>query len=267
MHAQTGAPLTVGPAEKMSKSKRNVVDPDAIIEQYGADTARWFMLSDTPPERDIEWTEAGVAGAWRFTQRLWRLIHDVAGLPADGAGGPGSPAASTALRRVVHQSLHAVSQDIEGLRFNRAIARIHELANALADAAAAAGCDPGRRRHLARRRPHPGPGLRTHDASSGGILLAGPGLPGAGRRDAVAPGRSGTAGRKHVTIAVQVNGKRRDEVTIPRGLPSSEVEQIVLKRDNVLRALEGRSVKKIIVVPDRIANVVVSVAATEDAAR
>ncbi|MGH6874201.1 MAG: class I tRNA ligase family protein, partial [Aestuariivirgaceae bacterium] len=132
VHVSTGEELIIGPPEKMSKSKKNVIDPETIIEQYGADTARWFMLSDTPPERDIEWTESGVSGAWRFTQRLWRLINDISGLPQPNAAAAlAQDEASLALRRNIHQTLHAVGLDIESLRFNRAIARIYELANAL----------------------------------------------------------------------------------------------------------------------------------------
>ena len=256
IHARTGEILIVGPAEKMSKSKRNVVDPEAIIEQYGADTARWFMLSDTPPERDIEWTESGVAGAWRFTQRLWRLVHDIAELPRDeNASAHGQPASQ--LRRTIHQSLHAVSLDIEGLRFNRAIARIYELANALAQAlgsedkpaASSAVLREGATILVQMFAP-----MMPHLAEEAWKVLNMPGLV------ALAPWPEAEADllvEDTVTIAVQVNGKRRDEVTLKKGLPASEVESIVLELDNVRRALDGKAVRKIIVVPDRIANVVV----------
>ena len=120
----------------MSKSKKNVVDPDDIIARYGADTARWFMLSDTPPERDIEWTEAGVEGAWRFTQRIWRLVNEAAGF----AGGEDA-AASLELRRAAHKALQAVTEDLSALRFNRAIARVYELANALGTALSGSKAD------------------------------------------------------------------------------------------------------------------------------
>jgi leucyl-tRNA synthetase len=117
----------------MSKSKRNVIDPEAIIERYGADTARWFMLSDTPPERDIEWTESGVEGSWRFTQRIWRLVNEAAITTAD-AGSVGSDYDGIELRRIVHRALQAVTDDLSNLRFNRSIARIYEVANALGSA-------------------------------------------------------------------------------------------------------------------------------------
>jgi leucyl-tRNA synthetase len=255
-HVKTGEALIVGPAEKMSKSRRNVVDPEAIIEQYGADTARWFMLSDTPPERDIEWTESGVAGAWRFTQRLWRLVHEIAELPGrDGSSDQGP--ASSRLRRTIHQSLHAVSLDIEGLRFNRAIARIYELANALAQALGSEGkpaASPAVLREGATILVQMFAPMMPHLAEEAWKALNMPGLV------ALAPWPVAEADllvEETVTIAVQVNGKRRDEVTLKKGLPASEVESIVLELDNVRRALGGKAVRKIIVVPDRIANVVV----------
>ncbi|MDB5512828.1 MAG: leucine--tRNA ligase, partial [Enterovirga sp.] len=126
-HVKTSEPIEIGPIEKMSKSKRNTVDPDDIIASYGADTARWFMLSDSPPERDVIWTEEGVQGAWRFVQRVWRLVGEIADAAAS-ASDPGSEP----LRRAAHKALAAVQDDIEGLRFNRAVARIYELANAIA---------------------------------------------------------------------------------------------------------------------------------------
>jgi leucyl-tRNA synthetase len=256
IHAKTGEALIVGPAEKMSKSRRNVVDPEAIIEQYGADTARWFMLSDTPPERDIEWTESGVAGAWRFTQRLWRLVNEIAELPRDGAP-TGHNSAALQLRRTIHQSLHAVSLDIEGLRFNRAIARIYELANALTQALGSEGrpaVSPAVMREGATILVQMFAPMMPHLAEEAWKVLGMTGLV------ALAPWPVAEADlliEDTVTIAVQVNGKRRDEVTLKKGLPASEVESIVLELDNVRRALAGKPVRKIIVVPDRIANVVV----------
>ena len=128
-----GAPVTVGRVEAMSKSRRNTVDPGAIIARYGADTARWFILSDNPPERDMEWTEAGVAGAWRFTQRLFRLAEGLAAAPAEPQPAAFGPAAR-ALRRATHRTIAAVTEALEGFAFNVAVARLHEFANALADA-------------------------------------------------------------------------------------------------------------------------------------
>ncbi len=257
LHAETGEELIVGPAEKMSKSKKNVVDPETILEQYGADTARWFMLSDTPPERDIEWTESGVSGAWRFTQRLWRLINDIAELPSGGPRPPSHDDASLALRRIIHQSLHAVGLDIEALRFNRAIARIYELANALTAALAAdkqAPASPAILREGATILVQMFAPMMPHLAEESWTVL---GMPGLVAEASWPVPDAALLVDDTVTIAVQVNGKRRDEVTLKKGLPASEVESIVLKLDNVRRALDGKAVRKIIVVPDRIANVVV----------
>ena len=157
----------------MSKSKKNVIDPEEIIDRYGADTARWFMLSDTPPERDIEWTESGVEGSWRFVQRVWRLVAESR---ARGGPGPGVATGGDAavLRRAAHQALHAVGNDLDHLRFNRAIARIYELANAIQAGAAAAGRTrprPGDSR-ISR---DPGPHVCPDDAAFGRGMLAGAG--------------------------------------------------------------------------------------------
>jgi leucyl-tRNA synthetase len=243
-----GAPVTVGAVVKMSKSKKNVVDPDDIIARYGADTARWFMLSDTPPERDIEWTEAGAEGAWRFTQRIWRLVGD-----AGSYAGGGDPAASLEIRRAAHKALHAVTDDLSSLRFNRAIARIYELANALGAGLAAGKAD------LA----------AVGEAAEFLVLMSAPMMPHLAEECWQAMRRPGhvvntpwpkadpaLVADDQVTIAVQVNGKRRDEITIARDLDAGQIEALVLSLESVARALEGRAVKKVIVVPGRIANIV-----------
>src|SRR5690606_18476982 len=132
-HIETGKEVNIGPVEKMSKSKKNTVDPDIFTAHYGADTARWFMLSDSPPERDVQWSDEGVQGAWRFIQRVWRLVNEAAevisGAGNDGDAKPGE--AAEALRRAAHRSLHAVAEEIDGLRFNRAVATIYEFANTI----------------------------------------------------------------------------------------------------------------------------------------
>ncbi len=248
VHAKTGEPLEVGGVEKMSKSKKNVVDPDDIIARFGADTARWFMLSDTPPERDIEWTEAGAEGAWRFTQRVWRLVND-----AMAYAGGSDQAAALDLRRAAHKALDAVTDDLSSLRFNRAIARIYELANALGAALAAARAET--------------PAVR--EAAEFLVLMSAPMMPHLAEECWQAMAKPGfvvdTAWPKpdpalladdRVTIAVQVNGKRRDEITVPLNLGASEIEALVLGLDSVARALDGRAPKKVIVVPGRIANIV-----------
>jgi leucyl-tRNA synthetase len=258
IHAKTGEPLMLGGIEKMSKSKKNVVDPDEIIERYGADTARWFMLSDTPPERDIEWTEAGIEGAWRFTQRLWRIVHEVA---REGAA-PGTnipsqiDGAALNLRQTAHRALAAVTDDVASLRFNRSIARVYELANAIS------GTLQGKDRPPALK-------FALREAGETLVLMFAPMMPHLAEECWTVLGKSGLVAKTawpkadpalvtedQVTLAVQVNGKRRDEVRLPKGLADSEVEAAVLKLDNVRKALDGKQVKKVIVVKDRIANVV-----------
>jgi leucyl-tRNA synthetase len=246
VHKVTGEELKVGGVEKMSKSKRNVVDPDDIIARFGADTARWFMLSDTPPERDIEWTEAGAEGAWRFTQRIWRLVNEA----AQDAGGSDN-AASLDLRRAAHKALAAVTDDLSSLRFNRAIARIYELAKALQAALGKAGAEASR------------------EAAEIMVLMAAPMMPHLAEECWQALGHKVLAvdtpwpkadpalvADDQVTIAVQVNGKRRDEITIAKGMTAKDVEALVLNLESVARSLEGRPAKKVIVVQDRIANIV-----------
>jgi leucyl-tRNA synthetase len=243
-HTKTGEALIVGDIEKMSKSKRNVVDPDDIIATYGADTARWFMLSDTPPERDIEWTTSGVEGAWRFVQRIWRLVHEA----AEAAG----QVDGLALRRTTHKSIAAVTDDLNNLRFNRAIARIYELSNALGTAIQS-GVD----------------GSTVKDAAKTLVLLSAPMMPhlaeecwkvlgGAGDVVSTPWPRADPALiiDDEVTMAIQVNGKRRDEIKVAKGLGKAELEPMVLALESVKRALDGKPVKKFIVVPDRIINIV-----------
>jgi leucyl-tRNA synthetase len=260
VHAKSGEPITVGAVESMSKSKKNVVDPDTIIAAFGADTARWFMLSDTPPERDIEWTESGVEGAHRFLQRVWRLVGDAAAKGAKrGADKPKEfgPEAE-ALRRAAHRSVAAVTGAIEKLRFNAAVAHIYELANALSSCLQAAG-------------PHPGPDVAYALREAAELLarIAVPMVPHLAEECWAVLGHDALIAEEPwptpekallienmVTIAVQVNGKRRDELTIARDAAKEDIEAAALKLDNVVRAIGGRKIKKVVVVPQRIVNVV-----------
>ncbi len=258
VHAKTGEKILGCGIEKMSKSKKNVVDPEAIIERYGADTARWFVLSDTPPERDIEWTETGVEGAWRFVQRIWRLVADVQLRSiAAGARAPAEIAGDALdLRRATHLAIQAVTDDLGALRFNRGIARIYELANALTAALQKNDVSDGMR-------------FALREAGEAFVTLMAPMMPHLaeecwqvlGHRSALVdrPWPKADAAlttSDEVTIAVQVNGKRRDEIRLPKGLPQAKVEIAVLALDNVKRALDGKPVRKVVVVTDRIANVV-----------
>ena len=128
--ADNGAPVTIGPIEKMSKSKKNVVSPEAIAEKFGADAARWFMLSDSPPERDVEWTDSGVEGAWKLVNRIWDAVHPHKGLLKEAAGGDYQDT-DKAIRQAAHAAIAGVTDDIDHFRFNKAIARIYEFINAL----------------------------------------------------------------------------------------------------------------------------------------
>ncbi|HEU0290488.1 MAG TPA: leucine--tRNA ligase [Burkholderiales bacterium] len=251
----TGRPVEIGSVEKMSKSRKNVVDPDDIIAHYGADTARLFIVSDSPPDRDIIWTEAGVAGAGRQVQRISRLIDEVAELKVTRNGEmPVLGAEALALRRIAHKTLNGVSQNIEALRYNVAVAQIYELTHALSAALGKSG-----------------DGMKWAIRETAELLvqMIGPMLPhlaedcwerlGYNTLLADQPWPQAEAGLlvdDVITIAVQVNGKRRDELTVARTATSEEIEAAALELEPVVRALAGRPVRKVIVVPQRIVNVV-----------
>ncbi len=233
---KTGAPVTLGRVEKMSKSKRNTVDPRAIIEGYGADTARLFMLSDSPPERDLEWTEAGVEGAWRYLNRLWRMVVECREQPLSED--------SLELRRATHKTIAGVSSDIENFHFNKAIARIRELSNMLSPQASRTTLEIilrllnpflphfteecwevlGHKEWLVNMPwPKADPALLVDDT---------------------------------VTVAIQVNGKLRGTIELPKDAPQAEAEKAALAQENVVNFLEGKTIRKVIVVPNKIVNVV-----------
>ena len=258
----TGEPVEIGPIEKMSKSKRNTVDPDEIIETYGADTARWFMLSDSPPERDVIWTEAGVQGAYKQTQRLWRLVCEIERVV--GPERPARPAAfgdeSKRIRQIAHGALAKIGDDIERLRFNVCIAQIYEFANALSAAVGAIDAAPV------------ADDLRWAFAEAGDILVHSfaPMMPHLaeecwevlGHETFVAQSPWPVADRSlimsdSVTYVAQVNGKKRGELTIAREADNQAIEKAALALDGVIRAMDNKSARKVIIVPNRIVNVVV----------
>ena len=257
-----GSEVAIGAVEKMSKSKRNVVDPDEIIQSYGADTARWFMLSDSPPERDVQWTEEGVQARAQFVQRLWRLTHELAGIAAPvGTGVPSAvgPVAA-ALRKATHEALLQLQDDIEALHFNNAVARIYTLAKKLSEAVGAIEV------------PEIGEDLAFAFREGADVLvqLFAPMMPhlaescwkviGHEELVALAPwpiGDPNLVKEDVISLPVQVNGKKRADVIVAIEATNAEIEAATLALEAVQRALEGRPVKKFIVVPKRIVNVVV----------
>ncbi len=253
----TNQPVTIGPAEKMSKSKKNVVSPEEITETYGVDCARWFMLSDTPPERDSEWTHAGADGAWRFVQRVFRIVNEQRDkLPAFGSKAPAMFAeAATELRRASHRATNEVTNDLENFRLNRAVARIYELVNTITDTKVA-GPDSAwaMREALETLVKLMGP-MMPHLAEELWMLLGGKDLL---VRQSWPEASPDLVRQDTVTIAVQVNGKRRGEVEVPRDSDEAKVREAVMALEPVARAIKGGEIKKFIVVPNRIANIVVA---------
>jgi len=222
----------------MSKSKRNTIDPEPILAKYGADAVRWFMLSDSPPERDLEWSEGGIEGAARFVQRVWRLA---------GSTSPGEGEDDT-LNRKLHRAIAAVGEAIDGLQFNKAIAQLYELTTAIEKA---------------------GPSATRDEAVRALILLAAPAAPHLAEEAWAALGQSGMIADAQwpafdpallvddqVTLAVQINGKLRDTLTAPRGLAKEDAEALALASEKVQRQLAGAAPRKVIVVPDRLVNIV-----------
>ncbi|MGJ4890227.1 leucine--tRNA ligase [Bradyrhizobium sp. HKCCYLRH3099] len=255
----TGEDITIGPIEKMSKSKKNTVDPDDIIESYGADVARWFMLSDSPPDRDVIWSDERVQGAARFVQRLWRLVNESVAAAAEA---PSSRPATfgpdaLALRKAAHGALDKVTGGIERLHFNVCLAHIREFANALADVLAKAA--------------KPAPDLAFAIREAAGILvqLFSPMMPHLAEECWQVLGQKGLISEASwpqierdllvedsMTLVVQVNGKKRGEVTVASNAQNPEIESAVLALDAVKLALDGKPVRKVIIVPKRIVNVV-----------
>ena len=257
----TGAPVEIGSIEKMSKSKRNTIDPDDIIGTFGADTARWFMLSDSPPERDVIWTEEGVQGAARFVQRLWRLVGEVADLsPSPNAHDAAAEDAVLTIRKAAHRAVIRVEEDVERLRFNRCVAHAYELANAL-------------QAELAVKKDKPvSPEFITamREAATFLIQIIAPMMPHLAEEcwkelgfdrlvaeTAWPKADHALIVENDITIPIQVNGKKRGEITISREADAKTVEAAVLALETVQAALEGKPVKKVVVVPQRIVNVVV----------
>jgi leucyl-tRNA synthetase len=242
-----GGTAVRGRIEKMSKSKKNVVDPDPMFKQYGADAVRWFMLSDSPPERDLEWSESGIEGCWRFVNRIWRIAENAP--PPQLAAAPNPD-----LRKKLHRTIAGVSADFDALHFNKAVAKIHDLVNAIekshpcSDQLAAIRALP---RLIAPMMPHLAEeiwsGMKDQHGDSN-ALVAKAGWPDHDPALLI---------DDEVTIAVQVNGKLRDTLTMPKAADKVALEAAALASDKVARALDGAGPKKIIVVPGRLVNIVV----------
>ncbi len=256
----TGEEVTIGSIEKMSKSKKNVVDPDDIIASYGADTARFFVLSDSPPDRDVIWSEAGVEGAHRFVQRVWRLISEASEQMGECNANPAKEGEGLAVSQIAHKTLKAVQADYDKLAFNKAVARIYEFVNALAaplTRVAAGGAD---RAYLA----------AVKDGANILVHLIAPMTPHLAEECWKALGNPGMVAQalwptydpdlvieNEIVLPVQINGKKRAELTIAREADQTAVQNAVLALDTVKAALNGQVPKKIIVVPQRIVNIVV----------
>jgi leucyl-tRNA synthetase len=256
VRADTDAPVEIGRVEKMSKSKKNTVDPTHVIEHYGADTARWFILSDSPPDRDMEWTDAGVQGAFRYVNRVARLIDDHLGaLPEPGAPLPDKLAkGALELRQVTHKTIAGITQDYERFHFNKSVARLYELTNAISafDAPDAGAVWAMREalevlvRLLGPMVPHLAEEmwqLLGHDT-----LLTDTPWPAA---DTALPVDD------TVTLAIQVNGKLRGTIDISPGSAQLVVEPAALEVTNVAATIGGRPIRKTVFVPDKLVNFVV----------
>lgn len=234
-----GGEVEIGRVIKMSKSKKNVVDPDTIIDTYGADAVRWFMLSDSPPERDLPWSEAGIEGCSRFVHRLWRLF----GQYDAGATGEDKP-----LDRKTHQTTAAIAEDVEALGFNKAVARIYELTGAVEKAAPSASRSAAIRTLVQLVAP-----MMPHLAEEAWAAIGGEGMV----ADAAWPAvDSALLVEDEVTIAVQHKGKLRDTLTAPKGASKEDLEAMALASAKVQRSIDGADIRKIIVVPDRLVNIV-----------
>jgi len=239
---ESGSEVEIIPSAKMSKSKNNVVDPVDIVETYGADTARWFVMSDSPPERDVEWTAAGAEAAAKHLARVWRLADEIADAVEEGAG-------DDELLREMHKTIDAVTKGIDGFLFNTSIAKLYAFTNTVHKSNAGAEAKRAAMKVMAQlmapMTPHLAEEVWAHLGGEG--LVANAPWPVADPALLV---------DDTVTLPIQVNGKRRDEITVPKDMAKDAIEALALATEGVQRALGGAAPKKVIVVPGRIVNVV-----------
>ncbi len=240
-----GTAVEIIPSAKMSKSKKNVVDPMNIIAQFGADTARWFVMSDSPPERDVEWTASGAEAAFKHLSRVWRIADEIA-----RSDTPANDHEDMALARATAKAVDEVTKGIEGFAFNKAIAKLYEFTNTLQRSQAGSGAKRDAMKVMAQLMQP----MTPHLAEEVWSMLGGAGLVTQALWPKADPA---LLVEDSVTLPIQINGKRRAEITVPKDMPATEVEKIALADEAVVKFLAGQPVKKIIVVPGRIINVVV----------
>ena len=238
VHIDSGQPVTVGRVEKMSKSKKNTIDPEPIVDRYGADAVRWFMLSDSPPERDLEWSEAGIEGAARFVQRVWRLAAAVS--PGTGE--------DKELGRKLHRAVAAVGLALDALQFNKAVATLYELTSAIEKAKPSATRTEAVHTLVKLIAP-----MAPHLAEEAWAKLGGETIV---AQEAWPEHDPTLLVDEEVTVAVQVNGKLRDTLVVARGAPKDELERQALGAEKIARLIGDASPRKLIVVPDRLVNIV-----------
>jgi len=239
-----GQKVTVGQSIKMSKSKKNVVDPDDIIDQYGADTARWFVMSDSPPERDVEWTASGAEAAWKHLQRVWRLTVEIT---EDSSS---NTSKDIELEKAKNIAIEAVTNGVEGFAFNKSIAALYQFTNILAKSPASKNAKIDAMLTMAQLMQP----MTPHLAEEIWFTLGGDGLVTEAKWPVL---DASMLINDTIVLPIQVNGKRRDEIQVNVDLSKDEIKKIVLERPSVLRILDGNAPKKIIVVPGKIVNVVI----------
>ena len=239
-----GAEVEIVPSAKMSKSKNNVVDPVNIVREFGADTARWFVLSDSPPERDVEWTASGAEATSKHLARVYRVVFEISEMPEGKGEGDDE------LLRTMHKTIDEVTKGVESFGFNAAIAKLYAFTNTLQKSNAGGTAKKAAATALAQLMSP----MTPHLSEEMWTILGGQGLVTAAKWPVADPAMLID---DTVTLPIQVNGKRRGEIVVPKDLPKEEVEKLVLADQAVVRALDGAAPKKIIVVPGRIVNLVI----------